>query len=595
MPKTDSFLPSNLVTGLPSPKAITSDKSTSYKTHIAQDDTFQNKFEALGVSTDLGASFLAGMVTLFGAGGYLVFARLGKQHVEGAVCLEIATEKVSLGPRHIEPVNVSADAFDSKNATHVVVGIVFGVKVVFGARLPSQEDKLQTQHQMDTKLSSLRSWLDRRTSATTSSNIDHAPLDTLDEHLDDMNYAIFSDLTDWERIYNLSVKDKSELMNDLPNALKRADYGRGDPIAYSLVPIEYMRLMLGVPSHQQAPVQQPAGALLRQFIHFFDQWQEVERDIKNFQEKRMTATLPCTDPVINLLERTLKAKSSMRDGFREALKHARGAADPNDALTRILHKYCTSTESPKAVQEILAKEAGDSEFKAGVTGNGGQYTDFAGAQRAVSVRSNIYIKYSTEDMKREKTSWEANQRIIYNLLKRNPGDYLVAVAECKPKQLAFNKARVTFYSRGEATIHDMLDNVDLVDQAFARYDAKSLDTTGCHHPTNRRPVSLACPGKNCNQNTLCSWTCYKCRVPLKYSDEFIYCDCGRAPTKAYSWQCNSDNHGSGFTKYRLSKLGPNLQALGSYKEVNILLLGEMGVGKSTFINAFYNYIFLRDA
>ncbi|KAI0008373.1 hypothetical protein F4779DRAFT_587418, partial [Xylariaceae sp. FL0662B] len=96
------------------------------------------------------------------------------------------------------------------------------------------------------------------------------------------------------------------------------------------------------------------------------------------------------------------------------------------------------------------------------------------AQRAISVGSNIYIMYFTEEMKKDKVSWGANQKILTNLISRNPGDYIVAVAECHPRQLNFTKPRISFHRRGEEVTPDMLEQMDLADQCFAAYELKKL-------------------------------------------------------------------------------------------------------------------------
>ncbi|KAM6520168.1 hypothetical protein FALCPG4_013721 [Fusarium falciforme] len=135
---------------------------------------------------------------------------------------------------------------------------------------------------------------------------------------------------------------------------------------------------------------------------------------------------------------------------------------------------------------------------------------------------------------------------------------------------------------------------------LARYAPDSLkitdrsDEEDDKKPMDRRFIRIPCPGIRCNSNTPREWKCFQCSVPLEFgvTDDYIYCDCGHCLYSSYDFKCNGKNHGPGFNKYPSHTLLAMLRSLKSLKSdsINILILSETGVGKSTFINDFANYL-----
>ncbi|KAJ4243756.1 hypothetical protein NW757_010973 [Fusarium falciforme] len=135
---------------------------------------------------------------------------------------------------------------------------------------------------------------------------------------------------------------------------------------------------------------------------------------------------------------------------------------------------------------------------------------------------------------------------------------------------------------------------------LARYAPGSLkitdrsDEEDDKKPMDRRFIRIPCPGIRCNNNTPREWKCFQCSVPLEFgvTDDYMYCDCGHCLCSSYGFKCNGKNHGPGFDKYPSHTLLAMLQSLKSPKSdsINILILGETGVGKSAFINGFANYL-----
>jgi hypothetical protein len=75
--------------------------------------------------------------------------------------------------------------------------------------------------------------------------------------------------------------------------------------------------------------------------------------------------------------------------------------------------------------------------------------------------------------------------------------------------------------------------------------------------------------------------------------DYFYCQCGRTPVEEIKFRCKyTDKHGHEFVPFPKETLG-SIFGQFNFGEKNILILGESGVGKSTWINALANYMAYR--
>lgn len=108
------------------------------------------------------------------------------------------------------------------------------------------------------------------------------------------------------------------------------------------------------------------------------------------------------------------------------------------------------------------------------------------------------------------------------------------------------------------------------------------------------PLQIACPcsGKECDPSRIITWCCRNvdCKEILVYDCRgWIYCKCGQVNIEYCKFLCPNPRH-IDFLFPDQKSLFNSTKQLKLLKCMNILILGETGVGKSTWINSLVNYL-----
>jgi hypothetical protein len=136
------------------------------------------------------------------------------------------------------------------------------------------------------------------------------------------------------------------------------------------------------------------------------------------------------------------------------------------------------------------------------------------------------------------------------------------------------------------------DQYFMARNCFAACPRVTLETENIQPSIQRRHVTIACSGKKCNVAKVREWLCPTCWALIEYgfTDQYIYCDCGRSLYSNYEFRCHNEPHGPHYVPCDPDHLLRQLKDLIQTNYLNILILGETGVGKSTFINTMVNYL-----
>ncbi|KAK7934601.1 hypothetical protein PG985_000096 [Apiospora marii] len=594
----DIFHDNNLIQGQPPPVAIGYEKHNALVVHTSPSATLEEKFGSFEVCNELAASFIADAVPTSGSAKYLSQPLPPEGTIEGYVFTEVITESVSLNLDCPSLRNhIMMKALENSANTHVVERITFGVQIIMCAQQTSSGANVTEEH-MTEKLDVIKSILENSYRSSSRAGDMESPVkleDDPNQHgLNNMIFTVFSDFATVPKLSHAKYSTIEQLIPNIPSMLERTNHGRGIPITYHLVPLDDLRKLYGMQLERGISMRQTPDWVLAKLLLIWEKWGDLERKIKQCIREigaidfmlTGTSTQRLAQTVMHLKE-ALSAKDNLQVDFGSVLVKLRFNLCLADSLDRLLEAHCQCSYSPDRVSEILARASDEVSLRRILATNGGYYLNYEDAQDAISAGGDIYVMFFTDQMRDDNTSWQESQSVITKLLSRNPASYIVVVAECEASEIPFASPRISFYSRGEVMIPNMMESVDLADQCFMKRAIKSTVDKDKTAPRNSRLVTLPCP---CDVSLPQEWTCFHCRRILQYHEKFFYCDCGRTKLDDSTWQCNVESHGKKFVKWNTPELEAKLSSLNSPKEMNILVLGESGVGKSTFINAFYNHM-----
>jgi predicted GTPase len=567
---------------------------------LGYDSSYEAKFSMMGISPPLACSILTGFVQPRGSACFVETPETGNNRW-GALYHRILTvhEKLNISCPGIKDC-LGNQSMLNPDATHFVAEIEWGVQSVIMAQLPHGKSSTGVQSNDNFEIAMSRLQVAVDASSPTDSKMTIDLNDSTGERLDVMAY---SDVLQSGGIIMDGLDEAREFLGIIPLHIKDDNMGKGQPVTYSLLPLEMISFFFQVQIPTcRAPVSVPEECL-KTFISIFDEFQSAQQTLSEYASVMSTKWQYVSHDQLEDIEARLRnlkdAELRLKREFPRILQSVRRGGDLT-ALLRLLDEHRIGEWSPKIIANVEISNLQvidilDTLTSHGATFIGNNGVDLAG-ELSRHQHGDAYVLRFSRSFVGEST-WDLNYQRFLKLLQEQLSDpslrAFMAVVDLDMVEGLADEPRISFYQMGLEITDDFLSHERFMsEKCFARCSPSTFETTDIKRPIQRRFATIPCPGPKCNSQKSCGWTCSECLAPIEYgfTDDYFYCECGRSKSSNYEFKCNGDTHNSKYNRHDSATMPKLLSNLKSSNNLNILILGETGVGKSTFINALVNYL-----
>lgn len=561
-------------------------------------DTFEQKFKKLDVQAELKVSVLAGLFKLEGCGKYLSNEKESYKSVRSSLIYSIRTkeEQFSISNANLNGL-VSYDALNIPNATHVVVGIKWGANVVASFEFANKENDLKTDIEGMLKASMEKICL------SISGNASVQFTENEDKFKRSLSIKFFGDVIAQNEELPQTFEQALKLMKKVPAYMKRFNDGKGKPLEYILYPLSYVerffqlkkidRVLIDLNNETIARIEKEFDGLLLAKQKFNDFYNEVNEN-SDFIVNTDIDEIAKKNKQIKINE------AAFRSEIAKTLLEIRSGSQNSTEIENILNKFY---KRPGFIDDILIFLENYKKLKNTINlvkTFGEQNIIYLGRQDSPEVLSlkynncDIYAFYMNEDLKMKNNEfYEDNYKYFLDLARNVKGKeskFFIINFDLHPEVKTKKEIKIHYYRNGKLASENLYESKkESLNWCIAKSPSMQSNLI---RPVTATKLNIPCAGIqfNCPRDKK-YWKCEKCEAFIEYGyDRKFYCDCGGASANSYSFKCSNPLHSDEFLTFTQDDLERYLPDKDAENEVNILLLGETGVGKSTFINALINYL-----
>ncbi|PAV83024.1 hypothetical protein WR25_24982 [Diploscapter pachys] len=403
-----------------------------------------------------------------------------------------------------------------------------------------------------------------------------------------------------------TVEEAVSFMKKLPTLVANANGGKGTPICYRLLPLSAFKHYLGAIGSLNQIIEPIDENAIEKAVHIFDEMNQSQRVFNDIHDDFKKYSFCITDDVVQNVFQRLQLIKATQTNIREQLhkaivdiRHDRSDVQTIVSIVRDYNNQSASRATVDAFINSLMPLWEKINYVAYIQKKGAHYIG-----KGVSLKSKR-MKHNSSECYIFFCSWSQSQGLADNkqyfnslIEEKKFSCFLVDIdsqPEVSQREGVDGGNRICLFSDDEYISNDCFEEYTK-DKKKCLVKCIQQRTKTTEKPSKRVDVYLVCPQSSKKKKQYCSnnvneWFCADCRERLQYDfNHNFLCDCGSAPINTFQFRCSDPKHGANFIGFSDNKRLTDLVKQLRPKEINILILGETGVGKSTWINGFANYL-----